>query len=91
MTARTGETDMSDVAKIFDDPRTINSIWFEGENAGGYSIQKNLDGSTGKIVAYREHGQMDFVPYFAVFDHNGQIKARVPAQMVTVIYQEGES
>lgn len=76
------------VPLIFDDPRPIKSIWFDGENAGGYSTDARQDGSTSKITAYREHGLSDFTPYYAVYDHQGQIKARVPAHMVTVIYAE---
>lgn len=79
---------MTDIPLIYDDPRTIASIWYDGEGAGGYSIDPRHDKSTGKIIAYREHGQSDFTPYFAVYDHQGSIKARVPAYMVTVIYQE---
>lgn len=79
---------MNTVPLIYDDPRPILSIWYEGEGMGGYSIVPNLDKSTGKIVAYREHGVSDFTPYFAVYDHSGSIKARVPAHMVTVIYAD---
>ena len=74
------------VPLIYDDPREIMSIWYAGEDAGGYSTSPRHDGSTSKIVAYREHGVSDFTPYFAVYDHAGAIKARVPAHLVTVIY-----
>lgn len=80
---------MNDVPLIHMDPRPIKSIWFDGENAGGYSIDPQLDGSTSKIVAYGENGQCAPVPFYAVYDHAGNIKARVPAQIVTVIYAEG--
>ena len=79
------------IPQIYDDPRPILSIWYAGENAGGYSVSPNWDKSTSKIVAYREHGVSDFTPYYAVYDHSGNIKARVPAHMVTVIYAEAES
>ncbi len=79
---------MGEVALIYDDPRSIRSIFYPGENAGGYSVDKRWDTSTSKIVAYREHGATDFVPFFAVYDHDGAIKARVPAYLVTVIYDE---
>ncbi len=75
------------VPLIFDDPRPIKSIWYDGENAGGYSTDPQWDQTTDKIVAYREHGASDFTPYYAVYDHGGNIKARVPAHMVTVIYE----
>lgn len=73
---------------IYDDPRPILSIWYPGENAGGYSTSSKWDASTGKIAAYREHGVSDFTPYYAVYDLAGNIKARVPAHLVTVIYAE---
>lgn len=82
---------MTDIPVIHMDPRPIKAIWFEGENAGGYSIDPRFDGSTSKIVAYGENGQMAPVPFYAVYDHAGQIKARVPAQMVTVVYVEGDA
>lgn len=75
---------MSEPCLIFDDPRPILAIWYDGENAGGYSVSAGYDVS--KIVAYRENGQMDNVPFYAVYDLEGNIKARVPAQMVTVVY-----
>lgn len=77
----------NDVPLIFDDPRTILSIWYPGEDAGGYSIIPKHDGSTSKIVAYGENGHMAAVAFYAVYDHAGNIKARVPAGLVTVIYQ----
>lgn len=79
---------MTDIPLIYDDQRAIAAIWYDGEGAGGYSIDPCHDKSTSKIAAYREHGLSDFTPYFAVYDHQGSIKARVPAYMVTVIYQE---
>lgn len=80
------------IPKIFDDHRTIESIWYLGEDAGGYSINPRYDGSSSKIVAYRENGQLDHVAFFAVFDNQDKIKARVPAHFVTVVYvQETDS
>lgn len=73
------------VPLIYDDPRPIESIWFPGEDAGGYCTVTKGYGVT-KIVAYREHGVSDFVPYYAVYGEDGQIRARVPAHMVTVVY-----
>lgn len=80
---------MTDIPVIHIDPRPIKAIWFPGEDGGGYSIDPRFDDSTSKIVAYGENGQMAPVPFYAVFDQAGQIKARVPAQMVTVVYVEG--
>jgi hypothetical protein len=80
---------MTEIPIIHMDPRPIKSIWYDGENAGGYSIDPKFDSSTSKIVAYGENGQCAAVPFYAVYDLDGQIKARVPAQLVTVIYVEG--
>ena len=78
----------SDVPLIYDDPREIESIWYPGEDAGGYSTIAKFDGSTKAIRAYREHGELAFVPYYAVYDADGAIKARVPAGHVTVVYKK---
>lgn len=79
---------MTEIPLIHMDPRTIRSIWYPGEDAGGYSTETQWDRSTSKIVAYSENGQCAPVPFFAVYDLAGNIKARVPAQMVTVIYAD---
>ncbi|MCC0052127.1 MAG: hypothetical protein H6881_09640 [Rhodobiaceae bacterium] len=79
---------MTDIPLIAMDLRPIKSIWFDGENAGGYSTDARFDGSTSKIVAYGENGQCAPVPFYAVYDLGGSIKARVPAQMVTVVYAD---
>lgn len=68
---------------IFDDPRPIRAIWFAGKEGDGYTTQL----AVGKIIAYREHGQMDHVPYFAVYDRYDVIIARVPAGLVSVVYE----
>lgn len=78
---------MSDPCLIYDDKRRIQSIWFESENAGGYSIDPRYDQTTSKIIAYADNGQMAPVPFYAVYDLEGNIKARVPAHMVTVVYE----
>ncbi len=70
---------------IFDDPRPIRAIWYDGEDAGGYDVKTEFY-KVSKIIAYRENGSMDHVPYYAVYDLEGNIKARVPAHIVTVIY-----
>ena len=77
---------MTEPCKIFDDPRPIRAIWYDGEDAGGYSIDNQWDRTTSKIVAYRENGSMGHVPFYAVYDLEGNIKARVPAHIVTVVY-----
>lgn len=79
---------MTDIPLIHMDPRPILSIWYPGEDAGGYSTDKRFDASTSTIVAYGENGQCAPVPFYAVYDLAGNIKARVPAQMVTVVYAE---
>lgn len=67
---------------IYDDPRLIDGIFYPGEDAGCYRAGQGL---VTKIVAYREHGQGDFVPYYAVY-HGEEIAARVPAHLVEVTY-----
>lgn len=81
---------MSEIPKIFDDPRQILSIWYDGEDMGGYSTDPRHDKTTSMIVAYRENGQLDHVPFYAVYDLAGVIKARVPAHFVTVVYVPSE-
>lgn len=81
---------MTDIPLIQMDQRPIKSIWYYGEDAGGYSIDPRWDQSTSKIVAYGENGQCAPVPFYAVYDLDGNIKARVPAQMVTVVYADAE-
>lgn len=76
---------MSEPCKIFDDPRPIRAIWYNGEDAGGYCT-KTAGYFVSKIVAYRENGSMDHMPFYAIYDLEGNIKARVPAHMVTVVY-----
>ncbi len=75
---------MSDiVALIYDDPRPIAGVYFHhGEDAGGYTVGFS---NVTKIIAYREHGPGDFMPFFAVYqgDH---LQARVPAHAVYVNY-----
>ena len=82
---------MTNVPLIFMDPRPILSIWYEGDNAVGYSVDPRWDQTTSKIIAYQENGQCAPVPFFAVYDLAGNIKVRVPAQMVTVVYDTPSS
>lgn len=79
---------MTDIPVIHMDERPIKSIWYPGEDTGGYSTDPRFDGSTSRIVAYGENGQCAAVPFYAVYDLCGAIKARVPAQLVTVVYAE---
>lgn len=65
---------------IYDDPRPIQSIVGE---IGFWSTSSGL-----RIVAYKEHGQGDYVPYYAVY-RGDEIVARVPASLVAVTYEEG--
>lgn len=80
---------MGDIPMIYDDPRPIHAIWYDGLDAGGYCT-KTLGCDVSKIVAYAEHGQGDFVPYYAVYGADGSIRARVPGHMVTVVYATGD-
>ena len=68
---------MGDPCLIYDDPREIESI------AGQIGCWSTADGS--RIVAYREHGQGDYVPYYAVY-RGDEIVSRVPASFVAVHY-----
>ena len=77
-----------EVPLIYDDPREIESIWYPGEDAGGYSTITKFDSSTSAIRVYREPGELAFVPFYAVYDADGAIKARVPAGHVTVVYKK---
>lgn len=67
---------------IYDDPREIEGVYYPGEDGGCY--RKGNSGVT-RIVAYREHGQGDFVPYFAIY-RGDEIAHRVPASFVEVGY-----
>lgn len=78
---------MNDIPLIHMDQRPIKAIWYDGEDAGGFCV--GVAGfNVSKIVAYSENGQCAPVPFFAVYDEDGNIKARVPAHMVTVVYGE---
>lgn len=73
---------MSDPCLIYDDPRAIESI------AGQIGCWSAASGN--RIVAYREHGQGDYVPYYAVY-RGDEIVARVPASFVAVHYAVEQS
>lgn len=72
---------------IYDDPRPIQSIWFAGEG-GGYQVGSGgviTGGLITSIVAYKDHGERDFVPWLAVC-RGDYIHARIPASMVQIVY-----
>lgn len=72
---------------IYDDPRPIQSIWFEDRGAGGIYVGQTEFGPVTRIVAYREHGDGDFTPWLAVYvgDH---LARRIPARMVAIVYAD---
>lgn len=70
---------------IYDDPRPITAVWYEGD-FGGWRVG-DLAYNCTRIVAYKEHGQGDFVPWLAVYSGD-EIIARIPASMVTIRYGE---
>lgn len=78
---------MEDVNVIHLDDREILSIWYPGEDAGGWSTSNEvaLQFRADRIVAYGENGQMAPVPFYAVFQ-GGEIVSRVPANLVEVHY-----
>ena len=65
---------------IYEDPRPIESI---SGQIGCWSTASGL-----RIIAYKEHGQGDYVPYYAVY-RGDEIVARVPASFVAVHYEVG--
>lgn len=69
---------MDEPCLIYDDPRPIESI---SGQIGCWSTAGGL-----RIVAYKEHGEMAYVPYYAVY-RGDEIIARVPASFVAVHYQ----
>lgn len=68
---------------IYDDLRPIREIWGE---VACYCVDATVrDRDVTRIVAYKEHGLSDFVPWLAVYSGE-EIIARVPAQMVAIRY-----
>lgn len=67
---------------LYDDPREISMIF--GEIGGWHRSEGH------RIVAYKEHGQCDWVPYFAVY-LGDEIVARVPGHLVAVAYHQEDS
>lgn len=71
-----------DITPIYDDPRRIQSIWFDGSRhieVGGGSPRVE------EIVAYREPGMGSYTAWLAIV-RRGVITARVPAWQVHIIY-----
>ncbi len=64
------------------DERPIMSVWFFGENTGGFTVG---DSNVTKIEAYDDNGSMSHVPWIAVFkgDH---LAVRIPANQVSIHY-----
>jgi hypothetical protein len=82
---------MGDIPLIYDDPRPISAIWFPGDDAPGYwTASKDSMFRCDKILAYKEHGPGDFMPFFAVY-RDGEIHARIPAWQVTVQYKDSSN
>jgi hypothetical protein len=76
---------MDDPCKVYDDPRPIRCIWQPTDHGGSWAPGDQIS----KIVAYREHGPGDFMPFFAVYDHDDRIVCRVPGWGVVVEYDDG--
>jgi hypothetical protein len=72
--------------RICDDDREIESVYYSGEDAGGWStVQKGH--LCEKIIAYNEPGPNGPMPFYAVY-RNGEVYCRIPAYMVYVYYKE---
>lgn len=76
---------MAEVPLIFDETQPVFGLWYQ--EGGGYRVGEN---KVTKIVAYKEHGQMEFVPFFAVY-RGEELFRRIPAYMVIADYQTPES
>lgn len=74
-------TDAPDPCLIYDDPREIEMVLIPGVEDACWRVGFGCD----RIVAYREHGQADWVPYFAVYTGD-EIMTRIPASLVVVDY-----
>jgi hypothetical protein len=77
MTAAPRKASEPETCLIYDDAREIESI------NGQIGCWTSGDGV--RIVAYKEHGQGDYVPYYAVY-RGDEIVTRVPASFVAVHY-----
>jgi len=74
----TGHTELSK------EPRSIRMVHDADGNGNQYVV--GTRGVT-KILAYDEHGDLDFVPWIAVFTGEGKIWVRFPAKNIAVYYQ----
>ena len=70
------------IKKIWDDERTIESIWFLDESC--YSIEHGIE----KIVPYQEDGQMSPVVWFAVYKKGKVIYRANAAHVQTIVYKD---
>ena len=83
---------MSDsVQMLFDDPRPILSVNTE-DGQQGWRVNTDpryakTDWACEKIVAYREAGEMGYVPALAIY-RNGEVIARAPARLMIVEYAQ---
>ncbi|MCV0413471.1 MAG: hypothetical protein K5831_01130 [Brevundimonas sp.] len=59
---------------------------FTGSDVNAHGIWRHIWGE-GDIIAYREHGQGDYVPYYAVY-RGDAVLVRVPASLVVVQYAD---
>lgn len=75
---------MGDICLTYDDPREIGAVFFNNEEGGCYRV--GVMGVTA-IKVYRERGQGDFVPYFAIYKGDA-LTTRIPGHMVEVLYAE---
>lgn len=71
------------IARMAQDGREIKGLVF-----GDDSLIDTRGANVSKIKVYEEPGQCAAVPWFAVYDLEGQISQRIPAHMVVVLYLE---
>lgn len=73
---------MAEPCLTYDDPREISAIHEAGDDGAFWRVGY---AQVTRIVAYKEHGLSDFVPWFAVYqgDH---LATRVPGHTVSVSY-----
>lgn len=77
MTLPKGNTELSR------DTRPIAAVWFE-RGEGGWRVDDN---GCAKIEAYDENGSMANVPWVAIYNHDGVIVSRIPAGMLSIVYE----
>jgi len=69
--------------RIFDDTRKISAIHFDDVEGSSFTV--GTFGITA-IVAYRENGEMDNVPWLAIYKGD-DIYQRLPANRVRIVYE----